>query len=96
MAETENTDNRQVGLPQWMARKPAMNPRLIVVEGHASSQEIPVTLPMIIGREPTCGLCVSHPLVSRKLCKIYKRDDYLWVHDFGSANGTFIGDKRVR
>lgn len=87
---------RRVGLPSWLARRPAMNPKLIVVEGEASQDEIQVKLPMTIGRVQGNGLVIAHPLVSRKHCEIVKRDDWLWVKDYDSANGTFIGDARIQ
>jgi pSer/pThr/pTyr-binding forkhead associated (FHA) protein len=72
-----------------------MNPKLIIVEGEATQDEIQVRLPMTIGRVQGNGLVISHPLVSRTHCELVRRDDWLWVRDLGSANGTFIGEQRV-
>lgn len=87
---------QRVGLPSWLARKKPMNPKLMVVSGHATKEEIEVRLPMSIGREQGQNLVISHPLVSRRHCEIARRDDYLTIKDFGSANGTYVNDKRVK
>lgn len=88
-------EERKAGLPDWLAKRPQMNPRLVVVEGEATRDEIQIKLPMTIGRVPGNTLVISHPLVSRKHCEIFRRDDWLWIKDFGSVNGTFIAEKRV-
>jgi hypothetical protein len=72
-----------------------MQAKLLVVSGRASRQEIPLKLPMTIGRAKTQRLAILHPTVSRRHCEIFERDGVLWVRDVGSSNGTFIGDQRI-
>lgn len=90
-----NQAKRRIGLPAWLARKKPMEPKLMVVAGHATKDEIDVELPLTIGRDQSAGLVVSHPLVSRRHCRLTQRDDYLWVKDLDSANGTFVNGKRI-
>jgi len=65
--------------------------KLLVVKGAASQQEIEVKkLPLTIGRAGG-GLVLNHPLVSRRHCQIFQRNQHLYVKDLGSANGTLLG-----
>lgn len=93
-SEAELTSKR-VGLPPWLARRRPLQPKLLVVEGHATKDEIEVRLPLMIGREQGAGLMVAHPLISRQHCVITQRDDQLHIKDFNSANGTYVNGKRV-
>lgn len=86
---------RRVGLPAWLARRAILDPRLLVVDGHATKQQIEIRLPMTIGREAGAGLVIAHPLVSRQHCVISRRDDFLYVKDNSAANGTFINGKKI-
>ncbi len=83
------------GLPPWMARKKSRQPKLLLVEGQATRQEMAIRLPLSIGREPGQGLVISHPLVSRHHCTLTHRDSSLWVKDLNSSNGTLINGERV-
>ncbi len=87
--------SRPVGLPPWLSKRPSMEPKLVVVEGHATREEIEVRLPLTIGREQGVGLVISHPLVSRQHCTLTRRDGFLWVKDMGSSNGTYVNGQRV-
>ncbi|HEY1065107.1 MAG TPA: FHA domain-containing protein, partial [Pirellulales bacterium] len=86
---------RRAGLPAWLAKRRPMDPKLLVVDGQATKNEIDIRLPLTIGRERGVGLIISHPLVSRKHCVISRRDDALWVKDFDSANGTMINGRKI-
>ena len=87
---------RPAGLPARFTRPRSMNPKLILASGKANESEIPIRLPFSIGRLPTMTLVITHPSVSRHHCDIVRRDDYLWVHDHGSSNGTFVNGQQVQ
>jgi hypothetical protein len=72
-----------------------MQAKLVVISGRANRKEIPLKLPMTIGRSKDQRLAILHPTVSRHHCELFERDNILWVRDVGSANGTFVGDSRV-
>ncbi len=49
-----------------------------------------------IGRAPTNTIVLDHPTVSRQHATIKLEGAEFRLYDLGSANGTFVGDKRVR
>lgn len=50
---------------------------------------------MTVGRQPDCDICIASDEVSRHHAKLQVMPDGISVEDIGSANGTFINDKRV-
>jgi DNA-binding winged helix-turn-helix (wHTH) protein len=52
----------------------------------------------IIGRDPSCVVCVDNPDVSRRhaLVQIDSTNGTAAIHDLQSTNGTFLGRARVR
>ena len=65
---------------------------MLVARGHEYSQQV-VHIgqsPLIIGREPDCGLVINHESVSRKHAEIRWDKDRWIVRDFGSRNGVFV------
>lgn len=53
--------------------------------------------PVIVGREPGCGIQSNDGLVSRKHAMLYVDDrGMLIVEDLGSSNGVFVGPNRVK
>ena len=53
------------------------------------------SLPMLIGRDPACGICVPRNQVSRRHCELYLEDDQLFLKDI-STNGTTVGNRKLR
>ena len=49
----------------------------------------------IVGRDPDCDIVIDSNLLSRQHAQLILEGDHLTVVDLGSANGTFINDKRV-
>jgi len=87
---------RPVGLPPWLSRPKPIKPKLMVVDGHATKDEIDLKLPMTIGREQGLGLVISHPLVSRRHCQLTRRGEVVFLKDLDSANGTTVNGQRVK
>lgn len=50
---------------------------------------------MTVGRASECGISVPSEEISRQHAKLQVMPDGIAVEDMGSANGTFINDKRV-
>jgi hypothetical protein len=73
-----------------------MEAKLVVVGGKANKEEIPLKLPIIIGRSREAGLTISHPMISRRHCEVFEADGLLMIRDLGSLNGTVIGGQQVK
>lgn len=70
--------------------------KLLVVGGDAKTAEVKLRLPTVIGRgKEGVTLTLPHQLVSRKHTEIYEQDNYLFVRDLGSLNGTYVNNKRI-
>jgi DNA-binding winged helix-turn-helix (wHTH) protein len=46
----------------------------------------------VIGRDPTCGVWLDQPGVSRRHARVVVADDAAEIEDLGSTNGTFVGE----
>ncbi|MGE0608610.1 MAG: FHA domain-containing protein [Pirellulales bacterium] len=72
-----------------------MQAKLKVVDGKASRSEVPLKLPVVIGRSGDAGLKIKHQLISRAHCELFEKDGYLYLRDNGSLNGTFMAGQRI-
>jgi Nif-specific regulatory protein len=52
--------------------------------------------PLIFGRDITCAIKVSDPLVSRRHCAVSLEDDSIVLKDLGSSNATFVNGDPVK
>ncbi len=73
----------------------SMKAKLVVVSGNSTKREVKLRLPVIVGRNRDAGLSIVHPTVSRRHCELFERDGVLMVSDFGSLNGTLVGNLKV-
>lgn len=48
-----------------------------------------------LGRDPSCGLCLDYPGVSRYHARLSISGDATTVEDLGSKNGTWVGSRRI-
>jgi transcriptional regulator with GAF, ATPase, and Fis domain len=72
-------------------------PRLLAIAGPLKDSILP--LPdgeVTLGREPTNGLAVVDPSVSRKHCLLRREGDRFQVRDLGSRNGTQVNGVPVK
>lgn len=54
------------------------------------------TVPFVIGREADCDLVLDDPRVSRHHVQLEVLDDgRVVLRDLGSANGTYVDDRRI-
>ncbi len=51
--------------------------------------------PCVLGRNARCDEHIDDLMVSRQHCKFMLRDDWLWVEDLGSRNGTTLNGERL-
>lgn len=73
-----------------------MKVSLIVAQGVHKGKVIPIPIAQfIIGREEGCQLRPSSPAISKKHCAVVIRNGNVYVHDFGSTNGTYVNETRV-
>ena len=49
----------------------------------------------IVGRRPDCDVRIPLPIISRKHCRISRKNDNLVIQDLGSANGTFVNNHPI-
>jgi pSer/pThr/pTyr-binding forkhead associated (FHA) protein len=67
---------------------------LTVVGGVHNGRQIPITVPVfLIGRDPACHLRPASPEVSRQHCAVVIRDQYAFLRDYGSRNGTTVNHR---
>lgn len=71
--------------------------RLIVLNGPLINQRITVEMvPMTIGRDPACAVCVPDEEMALRHALIEHRADGLYVRDLGSMNRILVNQREVR
>ncbi len=50
---------------------------------------------LMIGRDPTCDVCLPNELVSAQHARLSFHHNQWWVEDLQSTNGTYLNDERV-
>ncbi len=73
-------------LPKFMLRG---------VSGATFGKVFPLTGVTVIGRNPECDISIPTDEVSRRHAELRPSQDGVMVEDLGSANGTFVNDRRV-
>jgi len=66
------------------------------VAGPTFGKSFTLTGAMILGRQQDCDICIPSEEISRQHAKLKVVPAGIMVEDLGSANGTFINDKRVQ
>jgi DNA-binding winged helix-turn-helix (wHTH) protein len=49
----------------------------------------------VIGRDPSCGVWLDQPGVSRRHARVVVTDDAAEIEDLGSTNGTFVSETAI-
>ncbi len=87
--ETADDDGRtrvRMALPKFMLRG---------VSGTTFGRNFALTGSMTIGRQSDCDIPIQAEEISRHHARLQVTADGVMVEDLGSANGTWINDKRV-
>ena len=70
---------------------------VVLSEGKASGQSIPVTLSQfVIGRDPQCNLRPASAIISKRHCAVLQKAGKFFVRDFDSTNGTFVNEEQIK
>ncbi len=68
---------------------------LVFWKDGAQSRSNHFTEKFLIGRDPTSGVHVPNPAVSRQHAKVWRVSGQWWIEDLNTPNGTFIDGKRI-
>ena len=68
---------------------------IVADSGPEKGQVIPISEKVVVGRALDCEVSILEPGLSRKHAELNIVDGKLVVKDLGSANGTFLNEKRV-
>ncbi len=71
-----------------------MSTRRFILNG-PSGKSVEVADQIIAGRNPDCDIVLSEGHPSRRHAQITVKDDHVWIEDLGSANGTFVNDRKI-
>lgn len=69
---------------------------LIIIRGKPQGHRFFLTRDeMIVGRDPAADISLADEGISRKHARLSRRGDAVLLTDLGSANGTYVNDRRV-
>jgi predicted component of type VI protein secretion system len=70
---------------------------VVLTPGKGEGMSIPITLnQFLIGRDPQCNLRPASQLISKRHCAVMIKGEQVFLHDFGSTNGTLLNDQPVK
>ncbi len=70
---------------------------VVLTPGPAEGKVIPISVQQfLIGRDPGCQLRPASILISKRHCALLRREEKVFVRDFGSTNGTFVNDRQIK
>jgi pSer/pThr/pTyr-binding forkhead associated (FHA) protein len=74
-----------------------MHVKLKVIQGSHKGVELPIKVQeFVIGRSDECHLRPRSDVISRRHCSIVVDATGVTLRDFGSKNGTYVNDERVK
>ena len=68
---------------------------LRVIKGACAAIRYALTMDLLIGRSPDCGLILEHATASRHHARIAQQDGHYYIEDLGSRNGTLVNGQPV-
>ncbi len=68
---------------------------LRVIKGECAATRYALTMDLLIGRLPDCGLILEHDTVSRHHARIVHQEGSYYIEDLGSCNGTLVNGQPV-
>ena len=70
-------------------------PKLTILTGKLEGKSLPLTGPVVVGRQPGVKLRLADVKVSREHSKIFQQGPDWFVVDLNSRNGTLVNDAIV-
>ncbi|MGH2804794.1 MAG: FHA domain-containing protein [Thermoleophilaceae bacterium] len=86
---------RESALPDLRS---GVDPRIEVVAamGHQPGTAFHVATGATLGRSDGADINVDDPFASSAHARIFLRDDYMYLEDMGSTNGTYLNGRQIR
>lgn len=69
---------------------------LTVIEPEGQRSSLEIDRELTIGRDPSCGLVISHPSVSRIHARLTPKDSGLQIEDLESKAGVLVNGRRIQ
>jgi pSer/pThr/pTyr-binding forkhead associated (FHA) protein len=70
---------------------------IVLNSGRRKGRVIPIPhSPFFIGRDPDCHLRPASPVIGKRQCALWVRDDRVFLEDFNSTNGTLVNDRQIK
>lgn len=70
-------------------------PTLVALQGPLEGKRWIIKQPLLIGREPECGISIEDRQVSRHHARLTCRNGICDLEDLGSKNGTYFSGKQI-
>jgi pSer/pThr/pTyr-binding forkhead associated (FHA) protein len=86
---------RELKASQMLSVQKVPSISIRLVEPEDSLAQLFSVSQVIVGRDPTCEICLPNELVSSQHAKFSYHHNQWWVEDLHSTNGTFLNDERV-
>lgn len=82
-------------LPDHIPIPDTQRPTLIIYQqkDFVKNMDLEKAPELIIGRSPKADIWLARETVSKKHARIFKKEDYYFVEDMGSRNGTFVNSE---
>jgi hypothetical protein len=86
---------RSRGAPDLRA---GVSPRLEVVAamGHEPGTAFHLDEGATLGRSESADITIDDPFASSVHARVFPRDDFMYVEDMGSTNGTYLNGRQLR
>ncbi len=84
--------------PQGGGFMDSVEPRLVVVAAlnHEPGTTFDLADGALMGRADSAEIQVDDPFASSAHARIFFRDDFMYVEDMGSTNGTYLNGRQLR
>jgi hypothetical protein len=75
-----------------------VTPQLVVVAamGHEPGEVVVIDESATIGRSENSDIEIDDPFASSAHARIFPRDQFMYIEDMGSTNGTFLNGRQLR
>lgn len=93
---TMRLNKADISLLQSLGGDALRQPCLVLYSGEQTGTRYPlVDGRLVLGRSPECGACLESLGISRRHAELREEAGVVVLHDLGSANGSFLNDRRV-